>query len=127
MDPQVRRLSFWYIVFPLSALIVVWPMVRALPPISWHDNLNTLQSVAALPFWLGVVAAPGYLYAWNGHHAAPLLSPTRMWVALSLGTSLVASLLGTIMSALAVVPIPFTVGSAICCLLLIRQFRRSSA
>jgi hypothetical protein len=63
----IRRL---YIIFPAGALIAVWPMIRELPPITWPENLNSWQLAAAAAFWIGLGAAPGYLYVW---------SPTVLW------------------------------------------------
>ena len=127
MSERLKRLSVLYVVLPAGALIIVWPMIRELPPISWPDNLNTLQFVAAAPFWIGIAAAPGYLYAWSGHRSRSSLQPIRRyWVALSLAAALLASVTGAVVSALAVVPVPFTIGSAVCSLLLIRRLRQGN-
>jgi hypothetical protein len=104
----------------------VFPMIVYLPPLFWPDNVNIVQFLAVLPFWLGVAATPGYVYAWNGHYSRAGLSTQRQtWVAWSLTTAFVASVTGAFVSALAIVPFPFAVGSAVCSLLLIRRFRRT--
>jgi hypothetical protein len=50
----------------------------------------------------------------------------RHLLELSLVAALFASLAGTVVSALAILPLPFTIGSAACSLLLIGQFRDGS-
>jgi len=119
----MKRLSIWFVIFPLIALATVLPMILYLPPLFWPDNVNTLQFIAAAPFWIGVAAGPGYLYAWNGHYRATLLPPLyRGWVRFSLFAALIASITGTVVRALAILPVPFAVGSAVCSLLLLRRF-----
>lgn len=75
MGGTSTRLSWVYVVFPAGALIVVWPVVRDLPPLGWPPNLNWVQVAAAAPWWLGLAAAPGYLYAWSWHYSANSLPP----------------------------------------------------
>jgi len=87
----MEQLSIWYLVFPFLALVTVLPVVLNLPPVTWPENLNTFQFIIAAPFWLGMVAAPGYVYTWCGHHSRAVL-PTRqrLWVCSSLVAALIA-------------------------------------
>jgi hypothetical protein len=122
----MTRLSFLYVLIPILAMVAVLPPILELPPVRWPHNLNVLQVVVAAPFWLGVVSAPGYLYAWWGHHDAARLAPRlQAWVGGSLVAAVVASVTGSLVSIPAIVPLPFALGSSACSYLLLRRFYRS--
>jgi hypothetical protein len=116
------RLSIWYVVFPAVTMLLVWPHVRELPPLLITKNFNLYEVLIALPFWVGLVAAPGYLYAWSGQYVANAARRSvRLWVGASLLAALVASL-GGFVSVLAVMPMPFDVGSIVCSALMVWRF-----
>jgi len=120
------RLSFLYVVIPILAMVSVLPPILELPPLSWPSNLNVFQVGIAAPFWLGVVSAPGYVYAWWGHHNAGSLTPGyQAWVGTSLTAAFVASVAGSLVSIPAIVPLPFALGSTGCTFLLLSRFYRS--
>lgn len=103
-------------------MLLVWPHVCELPPLLTTKNFNLFQVLIALPFWVGLAAAPGYLYAWSGEYVPNAARRSvRLWVGASLLAALVASL-GGFISVLAVMPLPFDVGSIICSALMVRRF-----
>jgi hypothetical protein len=106
-------------------MISVLPPVLGLPPIVILNNLNWYQVVAVLPFYVGLAAAPGYLYVWAGRADKGAHSPQlRSWLMVSLWAALIASAAGTIISVPAVIPIPFAAGSVVCSLVVLVRFRR---
>ena len=116
------RLSYWYVVPPAVAMLLVWPPVSELPPLVIAENFNVFQVLIALPFWVGLGAAPGYLYAWSGQYDRDRASRSvRLWVGASLIAAFAATL-GGLISALAVIPLPFDVASIVCSGLMIRRF-----
>ena len=106
-------------------------LVLILPPIldSWpvrRDalNFNLFQILIVLPFYFGLAAAPGYIYAWAGHYNSWSLGKwVRRWVYLSLVVAVVSSLVGGILSILTVIVAPFAFWSFFMALQLLRQFR----
>ena len=123
-DPD-GRLSGWYLVPPLATLVLIWPMVEGLPPLKSSSNFNALQIIIVLPFYLGLAAAPGWLYAWAGHYdRSGLSSGQRWWVGGSLWAALLASV-GGLTTILAVVPFPAVVGSLVVSLFMLRRYYTS--
>jgi len=122
----MARLSWLYILVPVLAMASVLPPILELPPVRWPRNVNVPQLLIVAPFWLGVAATPGYLYAWSGHHnAARLTTRGQLWVGGSLIASLFAGIAGSLVSIPAVIPVPFALGSSVCSFLLLRRFYRS--
>lgn len=125
MTERQRPLSPWYLVPPVLTLVLIWPVVVDLPPLRWPDNLNLFQIVLVLPFYLGLAAAPGWLYVWSGHYdRRRLIRGKRIWAESSLWLALVSSL-GGLTTIFAIVPFPAVVASAIACALLLRAFYRA--
>jgi hypothetical protein len=89
------------VVFFLPPAIALWlaaPAAMTLAPwnLRYLDSLQPLHALF-LAFYLGVLAAPGYLYAFVTRAAAPELSaPMRWWVRSSLGIAVICSLVGVI-------------------------------
>lgn len=116
------RLSVWYLVPPLATLVLVWPMIWGLPPLQFSPNFNAFQVIIVVPFYLGLAAAPGWLYAWAGHCDRSILSVgLRRWVGGSLWAALLASV-GGLTTVLAVVPFPAVLGSLVASLLMLRRY-----
>ena len=116
------RLSYWYVVAPAVTMLLVWPPVSELPPLRITENFNVFQVLIALPFWVGLAAAPGYLYAWSGQYDRDRASwSVRLWVGASLIAAFAATV-GGLISALAVIPLPFDIASIVCAGLMIRRF-----
>ena len=120
----MKPLSPWYLLCPAATLALVVPMIMGLPPLAIPSNFNWFQVAIATPFWLGILAAPGYIYAWAGHYDRTALSSIRQrWVGSSLILALVATI-GGLISALTVIAIPTELGSIICASLMLRRFFR---
>ena len=119
---EMKRLSIWYIIFPISTLIIVFPMISELPPLLIPDNFNILQIIIVVPFYLGILALPGYIYAWNGHYDQSGQPGTvKAWIYASLIVGFLACLGGTIAFA-TVIAIPSIIGSIIFWFLLLRRY-----
>ena len=120
------RLSVWYLVPPVATLVLVWPMIESLPPVNVPSNLNAVQVVLVVPFYLGLAAAPGWLYAWAGHYNRHALSKLqRRWVGGTLWASVLASV-GGLVTILAVIPFPAVLGSLVVSVLLLRRYYSSA-
>jgi hypothetical protein len=118
-----KRLSILYILFPLATMIIVLPPISESPPFYYPDHLGQIAIV--IPFYLGLLSAPGYIYAWSGHYKKSALSPNkRRWVILSLVGGVIASL-GGLISILTIIAIPSAIGSIICSVLLLVKYLRS--
>jgi uncharacterized membrane protein len=126
----IRALVF--IVPPAIALWLAAPAAMALLP--WDlRNVDSLDPVNALSlaYYLGVLAAPGYLYAFVARAAAWELSAfLRWWVRLSLGIAVICSLVGVIAGGWMIFFAPPSLASLYTSSSLLRQFegrRRKSA
>jgi hypothetical protein len=120
----VKRQSIVLVLVPALAMLVVLPQILELPPLMFSENFNILQVLIALPFYLGLLAAPGYLYVWSGCKPHP---GSRAWLLASLWAALIASTAGTIVSLPAIVPVPFAAGSVICSLVILTRFLRAQS
>jgi hypothetical protein len=117
-----RHLPIWYVLCPALAMLLVLAPILELPPLMFTENFNAFQVLVALPFWIGVAAAPGYLYAWSGAYEPSVASSmTRAWVVGSLAAALLASL-GGLITILVVIPFPFVVASVLASFLMMRRF-----
>lgn len=126
MAKSERRLPLWYLVPPFVALVLVWPIIVEMPPLRRPSNLNAVQVILVVPFYLGLAAAPGWLYAWAGHYERGSLSRSqRVWVSTSLWTALLASIGGSV-TIFAVIPFPAVVGSLMVSVFLLRRYYRST-
>ncbi len=129
MGSKPQHLSYWYLIPPLLTLLLILPPILSLPPFlpKGTTNPNIVQWLIVLPFYGGVLAAPGYVYAWAGHvDSRPLSTSTRCWVAVSLVLAVLASLAGTFLSLLTVIVAPFAFWSFIMAIKLLRRFARRS-
>ncbi len=121
-----NRLSIWYLVFPVLSVFLIWPMIAELPPLNIPSNLNWFQVLIASPFYLGILAAPGYIYAWSGNYDTRDMTQRKgTWVKWSLWSALVASI-GGLTTIMAVVPFPAVLGSGIFSILLLRRFYKTN-
>ena len=120
-----KALSILYLIPPVYALLAIWPIVRELPPFHIADNVNIFQVLIVLPFYFGLLACPGYVYACVGTvDQEQLTHRGRLFVGISLWLALLCSMAGLI-SILAVTPFPGVVGSIVSCNILLYKFHRS--
>lgn len=107
-----------YLLPPAAALVMALPVVLA--TVTPRDAFS--MAIIA-PFYLGLAAAPGYIYCWASRaRAASVSSGIRWWIRGSLVAALVASvggMLGSLWMLLFVVPAALT---AAVTLLLWRDF-----
>lgn len=98
MSQEPTKLSVAYLAAPILAVVVALPAIASFPPFRppapdapWWIYLAGVPSLA------GIIACPGYVYAWvvHGRRLRPTL-PVLVWLHLSLFLAAVASLLGTI-------------------------------
>jgi hypothetical protein len=91
-----RAVSFG--IMPALALILFSPVALAGAP--WNpgiERLTWVHFVVPMPFYLGFLAAPGYLYsAYWLPSAQTTSSPKRLWIRLSLVFGIVCSVAGMI-------------------------------
>jgi len=111
------------ILFPVGALVTIWPLVAEMPPIKFTSNFSFYQILMVLPFYLGAIAGPGYLYALTSLKGKQALSrSTNIWIKWSIDIALLASL-GGLTTIMALIPFPFVLGSVVFCNLLRNDFR----
>ena len=121
------HLSYWYLILPTVTSVLILPPVLQLPPFlpAGLENPNAFQFLMAFPFYVGLVSAPGYIYAWLGHYDPQTLGrKTRLWVHASLVGAAVASLVGGLLSIFTVIVAPFALGSLVASIKLVIQFQR---
>ena len=124
-EPQRLRASIWFLILPFLSMLSVWPMIAELPPLRIPSNFNWFQVAIACPWYLGVLAAPGYIYAWSGAYSPAIAPPSHwVWVELSLVAAILASA-GGFITVLAVIPFPAVLGSFIGSVILFRRFHRA--
>jgi len=122
-----KHLSYWYLVPPILTLLLLLPMILELPPFMPEkiENPNLFQMLITLPFYLGLLAAPGYIYVWLGNYNSQKLgSGHRLWVFASLIIAIVASLVGGLLSVFTVIVAPFAFGSLLTSIMLLLKIRR---
>jgi hypothetical protein len=116
------RHSILFLLFPAATLVITWPAVSDLPPIRLEGAGNMLDFVWAAPYWLGVLCAPGYIYAWSGRYSDKQHPVVRLWVQGSLVGAVLASTVGLAFSALSLVAIPTGLASVVCAALQLRKY-----
>ncbi len=125
-SPPLSRLSYWYLIPPVLTFLLVIPVISDFPPFKRVDSPNIFQLMIVLPFYLGLMAAPGYAYAWAEYfNRAGMPEKQQRWVRISLATAVVSSLWGAIISIPAVIPAPFAFWSFVMAMILWRRFKRS--
>lgn len=111
-----NRLSIWYIVPLALTFILILPPILELPPFlpKGTTNPNIGQWLIVLPFYFGLLASPGYLYAWSGFHSRKRIKGwKKRWVELSLILGILCSFGGGLLSILTVIVAPFAFWSFI--------------
>lgn len=110
------------ILCPVASILIVMPFIVEMPPLAFPPNANILQVLMVLPWYLGLTAAPGYLYVLLFEPDGNSMSiARRKWVHVSLVCAIVASV-GGLSAILFVLPTPFLVGSLVCSVLVQRDF-----
>lgn len=118
---QSLRMKKHYILFPVISLLIASPYVFSISP-SLLENFSYVVLVSILPFYIGLLASPGYLYFWiNENQIMQKGRLIRKWVEFSLWLGLVASALG-LQSVPILITIPFVLGSIFCCEKLLKLF-----
>jgi len=109
-----------YLLPPALVLVVASPML--LSPFINEEPVGLDYVFVAVPLYLGIIAVPGYLYAFSAGHRAQNMRPrARWWVRVSLMSGLVASVWATVtvgpawreILPLALLPVSSTVTSAL--------------
>ena len=115
-----KILSFILIFFPLMAVLVVTPIVIELPLIIWPENL--VHVFVMTPFYLGLVALPGYIYfVLKNQDINSLSNQKQIWIGMSVVFGFLASL-GGLISIFFVINIPFIIGSVISSIFVMIKF-----
>lgn len=124
LGPVIRALV--YLVAPAIGLLLAAPAASAIAP--WNLRyLESLQPMHALllAFYLGVLAAPGYVYAFvTRATASDVSTPVRWWVRSSLGIAAICSLVGVIAGRWMVLFVPPSLVALYASSSLLRQFER---
>jgi len=98
------------VAFPVCALLSVTQVILDMPPFVIAQNVNFFQWILVLPYYLGVVAAPGYLFAvLVDPEGSSMTKARQFWVRASLCAAIIASI-GGLSTALAILPLPFVLG-----------------
>lgn len=122
---QLRRQTIWSLIFPAASLLIALTFVAGLFPLSMSSDFSVWQIVMVFPFYLGVIAAPGYVYAWSGrYHPESAKQNIRQWVKSSLIAAVVASAWGLVVGAISVVLFPTTLGALIFSSMLLYRYRK---
>ena len=102
MDPhsdavQRHRPSVAYLLAPCIAVLSAAGPILGL-------RVGTVPIwISNLPFWIGVVGAPGYVYVWSGRWRGRRLPvPMVLWVHVSMAAAFAASAWGSILLLLSV-------------------------
>jgi len=120
-----KRLSVWYLFPPLLTAFLIWPIIADFPPMKIPSNFNWLQILIVSPFYVGILAAPGYIYAWLGHYdTSGMRQRKRTWIKWSLWSALFASI-GGLTTVMAIVPLPSVMGSIASSILLLEKYYKS--
>jgi hypothetical protein len=109
--------------FPVAAMLSVLPAILEFPPLKIPQNMNTFQVVVVIPFYLGLLAMPGYLCALWG---APGNGKFPRWIRGSVYLGLVSAVLGTFLGALVVAPGVLALATVITTILLIKKLRKDA-
>jgi hypothetical protein len=121
----MQRQPIVMIALPLIAVVSVLPPVLSMTPLAFSPNFNASQLVLVLPFYIGLIATPGYLYSWSGA-ASDSGRAIRLWVYLSLLASAAASIAGAVLTIPILLPVPIAAATAVCALVLLVRFRRAT-
>ena len=122
-----KHLSYGYLIAPLITLLLVLPPISELPPFlpEATHNPNLFQVLLVVPFYLGLMAAPGYIYAWlKKGNIGPKRSWQYRWAQISLFGAIIASMIGAVWSIPTVIIVPFALWSLVVAIKLLQLFRR---
>lgn len=116
---RVRRAAIGatYLIPPTITMLVALPFVTGnwlFYPGGQFESLIRDFSMLHLPFYLGAIAAPGYI-SLVFREITPVAPTTRRWFRLSLLLALVTSAAGTVLGAVAIFP-PIGVPSLLTCI-----------
>jgi len=122
---QLTRRPWAFLLAPTLTMLIGMPLA-GMPFAGDPRGFWAPYTLIALPFYLGLLAAPGYI-------AALLVDPRqlylsagrRLWVRASLILGLVCGVAGTIGGTMMVLFIPPALASAVGCGLLLRRFERT--
>jgi len=111
---------------PSVTLWMLFPVIKDYPPFVISNNLNWFQIYLAGSYYLGILAAPGFLYVLFTKQDEIRGKQLRLWARLSVYVAFFASI-GGLVSILAVLPAPFAVGSVVCTFLILKRFEANPA
>jgi len=106
------------LIAPGATMFLAWLPAVSLTQGIWQKGFDPVSAFVVAPFWLGIVAAPGYMKA-----ALTSEEFQPVWVRLSVVVALVASLGGAAAAIPLVLPVPFALASAVSGFLLLRRLR----
>lgn len=119
----VRKLIL--IICPTLALASVWPMVKELPPIMITANLNIFQVFLVIPWYLGIMCAPGYVYVvFADKNINQLISPYNSLIKMNLVLAVISSI-GGLMAILAIQPAPYVLSSLFCSIYVMKKYMKN--
>lgn len=104
------------LIAPAATMLLVSLPAVSLTQGMWEKGFDPVSAFVIAPFWIGLVAAPGYVKA-----AVTAEEFQPAWVRLSVVFALVASLGGAAAAIPLVFPVPFALASAISASLLLRR------
>lgn len=110
------------VICPSVTLWMLFPVVKDFPPFVIADNLNWFQIYLAGSYYLGILAAPGFLHALLIEQVEIPGKWLQRWRRLSVYAAFFASV-GGLTSIFAILPAPFAIGSVVCTFLVLRRVR----
>lgn len=120
---RVRHRRLLFIVLPAIPILYVAPAALSLTPGLMQKGLELPPLLIVAPFWAGLILAPGYLRALTLLEEAP--RPVPMWSVASVALAFVTSLGGAFAGLPILLPTPFALASAFCCVVLLLKHRQS--
>jgi hypothetical protein len=118
-----RDRGFLFIVLPAIPILYVAPAALSLTSTLVQKGLALPLLLVVSPFWFGLISVPGYLRALTLTEEVPQHVP--LWSVASVVLALVASLGGAIAGIPLMLPTPFALASAYCCVVLLLKYRQS--
>jgi len=105
---------------------MLFPVIMDFPPIVIPNNFNWFQIYLAGSYYLGILAAPGFLYVLFTKQDEIRGKQLKLWLRLSVYVAFFASI-GGLVSIFAVLPAPFAVGSVVFSFLVLKRFEANRA
>lgn len=114
--------KFFCVLCPSVTLWMLLPVILDYPPFVMPNNLNWFQIYLVGSYYVGILAAPGFLYALFNKRVDIPGKRLKRWVRVSVYAAFFASI-GGLTSVLAILPAPFAIGSVVCAFIVLKRFR----